>query len=106
MRLLQKLTSRKFWLAIAGVATGVAVALGASGAEIQSVSTAVQTLIGCVTALMAAVAYIRTEGTIDAAAAGKTASSVQAAVEAAQAIADTVNGDFTDDAEVNHENAG
>lgn len=59
--ILRKLTSRKLWLSIAGVATGIAVILGVDGSEISTVA-------GSVTALASVVAYIVTEGKIDAAA--------------------------------------
>lgn len=56
---LRKLTSRKLWLAIAGVATGIAIALGADANEIGTIS-------GAVVSLVSAVTYIITEGKIDA----------------------------------------
>lgn len=58
--ILRKLTSRKLWLAIAGVATGVAMVLGVDGSEITTVA-------GAVTALASVITYIVTEGKIDAA---------------------------------------
>ena len=57
--ILKKLTSRKLWLAIAGVATGVAMVLGVEGSEITTVA-------GAVTALASVITYIVTEGKIDA----------------------------------------
>lgn len=57
--ILRKLASRKLWLSIAGVATGVAMVLGADSTEITSVA-------GAVTALISAVTYIVVEGKIDA----------------------------------------
>ena len=57
--IIRKLTSRKLWMAIAGVATGVAVALGADSSEVQ-------TIAGAITALVSAVTYIVTEGKVDA----------------------------------------
>lgn len=57
--IIQKLTSRKLWMAIAGIATGVAVALGADGSEISTVA-------GAITALVSAITYIITEGKVDA----------------------------------------
>lgn len=60
----RKLTSRKLWLALAGVATGVFLALGGDAFEIQTVA-------GSITALASALAYILTEGKIDAAAVRK-----------------------------------
>ena len=57
--ILTKLTSRKLWMAIAGVSTGIAMALGATSTEIESI-------VGAVMALISAVAYIAVEGKIDA----------------------------------------
>lgn len=73
---IRKLTSRKLWLALAGVATGVAMVLGIDGTEITSVA-------GAVTALASVITYIITEGKVDAAA-------VKTAVEATQEAADTI----------------
>ena len=39
--IIQKLTSRKLWLAIAGVASGIAIALGVSSTDVGTVTTAV-----------------------------------------------------------------
>lgn len=75
----RKLTSRKLWMAIAGVATGIALALGADASEIQ-------TITGAVTALISAVAYIITEGRVDA-------ESVKNAVEGVQDAVDIIGGD-------------
>ena len=72
----RKLTSRKLWMAIAGVATGIALALGADASEIQ-------TITGAVTALVSAVAYIITEGKVDA-------ESVKNVVEATREASDTI----------------
>lgn len=74
--LIRKLTSRKLWLAIAGVITGIAMALGVEGSEITTVA-------GAVTALVSVVTYIVTEGKVDA-------ESVKTAVEATQVAVDTV----------------
>lgn len=57
--IVRKLTSRKLWLAIAGVATGIAMVLGVDGSEITTVA-------GGVTALASVITYIVTEGKIDA----------------------------------------
>ena len=76
---IRKLTSRKLWMAIAGVATGIALALGADASEIQ-------TITGAVTALVSAVAYIITEGRVDA-------ESVKNAVEGVQDAVDVIGGD-------------
>ena len=57
--ILRKLSSRKLWMAIAGVATGVAMALGVDSTEIGTVA-------GAVTALISVVTYIYVEGKVDA----------------------------------------
>lgn len=67
--LLKKLSSRKLWVAAAGVASGVAMALGASQSEISTVA-------GAVTALASIITYIVTEGKVDAAAVKAAAESV------------------------------
>lgn len=64
--IIRKLTSRKLWVAIAGVSAGIALALGADGSEITAIT-------GSITALISAVTYIITEGKIDAASVNKTA---------------------------------
>lgn len=56
---IKKLTSRKLWMAIAGVATGVAMALGADSGDIGTVA-------GAVTTIISIIIYIVTEGKIDA----------------------------------------
>lgn len=70
----QKLKSTKLWCAIAGVAVGVAIALGGDAGTIQTVA-------GAVTSLVSLVTYIITEGKVDAAAVGRTVSDIQDAVE-------------------------
>lgn len=57
--ILSKLKSRKLWLAIAGVATGIALAFGVDASDIQTVA-------GAVTTVVSAVAYIIMEGRVDA----------------------------------------
>ena len=49
----RKLASRKLWLALVGVFTGVALAFGVESSEINTVT-------GAVTALLSAAAYIMT----------------------------------------------
>ena len=61
---LKKLTSRKFWMAAAGVATGVALAFGVE-------ESAISTVAGAVTTVASVMAYIGMEGRVDAARAGK-----------------------------------
>lgn len=60
-KLLTKLTSRKLWLAIAGVTTGIAIALNVDAGEIE-------TICGSVTTIISALAYIISEATVDRAA--------------------------------------
>lgn len=71
---LRKLTSRKLWLALAGVVTGVALALGVEGTEITTVA-------GAVTALVSVVTYIITEGKVDAESVKNAVESTQTAIE-------------------------
>ena len=56
---LRKLSSRKLWMAIAGIATGIAMALGADASEVSEVA-------GAVTAIVSVVTYIVVEGKVDA----------------------------------------
>lgn len=62
---LKKLTSRKFLLAVVGAVSGLALARGVEGSEIERV---VATVGGIVTAAGSIVAYINGEAKIDAAA--------------------------------------
>ena len=57
--IIRKLSSRKLWMAIAGVASGIAMAFGAETSEISTVA-------GAVTALISVVTYIFVEGKVDA----------------------------------------
>ena len=75
--IIRKITSRKFILALAGIFTGIAMALGIDSSDITTVA-------GAVTALVSAVAYIIVEGKVDAEA-------VKKAVENAQEAVETVN---------------
>lgn len=74
----KKLTSRKLWMAVAGIATGIAVALGSDASEISTVA-------GAVTTLVSVVVYIVTEGKIDA-------ESVKVAIEQTQEAVETIQG--------------
>ena len=66
----KKLGSRKLWLALAGVFTGVALILGADAEEIQ-------TIAGAITSLISVIVYITTEGKIDAEAVKQTILEIQ-----------------------------
>lgn len=70
----QKLTSRKLWLTIAGIATGIAMSMGVDAGDIGTVSGAVVTVVSIAV-------YIVTEGKIDAASIGKATEKVDNAVE-------------------------
>lgn len=72
--IVQKLFSRKLWLAVAGIATGIAIALGGNATDVQAVA-------GAVTAVLSAVSYIVTEGRVDAERIRNAAESVQRAAE-------------------------
>ena len=61
----QKLTSRKFWLALAAFVVGVLALFGTDANTTQQIS-------GVIMSLGAVVAYIAGEGFVDAAAAGGT----------------------------------
>ena len=76
--LLRKLSSRKFWMAAAGVVTGIAMAFGID-------SGAVATIAGAVTAVVSVVTYVVTEGRVDA-------QSVKTAVESVQNAVDLATG--------------
>ena len=77
--IIRKLSSRKLWMAVAGIASGVAMALGADTTDISTVA-------GAVTALVSAVAYIYVEGKVDA-------ERVKIAVEATQEAVGVIEGD-------------
>lgn len=57
--MIQKLCSRKLWMAIAGIVTGIAIIFGVDTTEINVISGAVLSVVSVVT-------YIVTEGKIDA----------------------------------------
>ena len=55
----RKLSSRKLAIAVAGIATGIALMLGADGEDINTVA-------GAITSLASIMTYIITEGVVDA----------------------------------------
>ena len=73
-KILQKLTSRKLWMALAGVVTGIAMTFGADSSDIGTVT-------GAVTTLISVVAYIIAEGKIDAEGVKNAITEVQEAVD-------------------------
>lgn len=62
---LNKLTSRKFLLALVGVVSGLAMALGLDGADLVDM---IGKIAGVVSAAGSAIAYITAEAKVDAAA--------------------------------------
>ena len=75
MEIIKKFKSRKLWVAVIGVLMGVAMIFGVDPNVAETVS-------GAVVAVVSVVAYIVTEGKIDAAAVGDAAQAVQDAVDA------------------------
>ena len=76
---IKKLTSRKLWMALAGVITGIAMVFGVEGTDISTVA-------GAVTALVSVMTYIITEGKVDA-------ESVKNAIIEVQEAVDILDGD-------------
>lgn len=74
-KLTQKLSSRKLWAAVAGLVAGLAMVFGLDADIISTVS-------GAVVTVASVVAYIVTEGRIDAEAVKKAVESVQDAKDA------------------------
>ena len=73
---LRKLSSRKLWMAIGGIATGICMVLGIDATEIETVCGGIVSILSCVM-------YIYTEGKIDAA-------RVKTAIEGAQEIVEAI----------------
>lgn len=74
----RKLSSRKLWAAVSGIVTGLAMVFGLDEGTISSVA-------GAVVSVVSVVAYITTEGKVDA-------ESVKKAVEDVQSAAGAVRG--------------
>ena len=79
--ILRKLTSRKLWMALAGIATGIAMALGAESTEITAVA-------GAVTAIASVVTYIVTEGKVDAESVKNAIIEIQDGIETIEGVDD------------------
>ena len=79
--IIRKLTSRKLWLAVAGVGTGMLMILGGDGADVSTIADCVKAISGAITSLVSIVVYIKTEGKIDAANVGSTVQQVVENVE-------------------------
>ncbi len=82
MDLKRKLSSRKLWACLLGVAFGISVAFGVDGDTITQVA-------GAVTSLVSIVTYVITEGKIDAAAVNQAYEDADIIIDAvAEALAD------------------
>ena len=57
--IIQKLKSRKLWLALGGMCAGIALSFGVNADDLRTVA-------GAVTTLVSVVVYILTEGRVDA----------------------------------------
>lgn len=79
--IIRKLTSRKLWLAVAGVGTGMLMILGGDGADVNTIADSIKSIAGAITSLVSIVTYIKTEGKIDAANVGNTVQQVVEKVE-------------------------
>ena len=73
---LRKLSSRKLWMAIGGIATGICMVLGIDATEIETICGGIVSILSCIM-------YIYTEGKIDA-------ERVKVAIEGTQEIVDTI----------------
>ena len=71
---MKKLTSRKLWAALAGLVAGIAIVFGLDENVVTQVT-------GAVVSVASVIAYIVTEGKIDAAAVGQAAEDVAEAVD-------------------------
>lgn len=78
----RKLSSRKMWMAIAGIATGICMVLGVEASEIETVAGGIVSILSCIT-------YIYTEGRIDA-------ERAKVAIEDAYEIVEIIEGDEID----------
>lgn len=70
----RKLSSRKLWAAVAGIVTGLAMVFGLDEGTISSVA-------GAVVSVASVMAYIITEGKVDAESVKKAVEDVQSAAE-------------------------
>lgn len=73
--ILEKLKSRKLWLAVGGMCAGIALAFGVEASDLQTVA-------GAVTTLASVVVYILAEGKVDAIAMEGASAQIRDAVDA------------------------
>lgn len=74
MSMKQKLSSRKFWAAVAGVVTGLAMVFGLD-------ETIISTVAGAVVSVVSVMTYIITEGRIDAESVKNAVTEIQQGIE-------------------------
>ena len=79
----RKLSSRKLWAALAGIVTGLAMVFGLDETTISTVS-------GAVVSVASVIAYIITEGKVDAASVKNAVEDVESAVEKVQGTGVTI----------------
>lgn len=79
--ILRKLSSRKLWMAIAGVFTGIAVVLGVDSTELE-------VIVGAVMSVISAITYIVVEGRVDAESVKNAIEATQEAIEVIQNVND------------------
>lgn len=91
---IRKLTSRKLWAAAAGLAVGIAIIFGVDEGTISTIS-------GAMASVLSVMAYIITEGKIDAANVYQVAESVETIVEA---VRGTEGNEFDEAEEMEDEN--
>jgi len=70
----QKLSSRKFWVAVSSIVAGLMVIIGSSDGDVEAIA-------GAIIAVGGAVAYIITEGKIDAQRVALAIEAIQVATE-------------------------
>ena len=73
----RKLSSRKLWAAVAGIVAGLAMVFGLD-------ETTISTVAGAVVSVASVIAYIITEGKVDAAGVKNAVEGIQDAVEEVQ----------------------
>ena len=77
--ILRKLSSRKLWMAVAGIVTGVAIALGVDASDIE-------VIVGAVVSVISAITYIVVEGKVDAESVKNAIESTQEAIDVIESI--------------------
>jgi len=81
---MRTLKSRKLWIAIATIAAGIIIALGADADQVERIA-------GSATALLAAVSYIFAQGRVDAASASNMLYDGEAFLKLVRAVVEEEN---------------